>query len=81
MLFRSLKQERERLGLRIADVQGRSEIDPSLISRMENDPETNPTVTTLRRYAQAFERITGTIFHFSGLEPQAETARLLSSLV
>lgn len=36
---------------------------------------------TLRRYAQAFERITGTIFHFSGLEPQAETARLLSSLV
>ncbi len=51
-----LKQERERLGLRVADVHGRSEIDPSLISRLENDPETNPTVSTLRRFAQALNK-------------------------
>src|SRR4051812_12595426 len=42
-----LKQERERLGLRHADVQTRSEIDTSFISRVENDPESNPTTSTL----------------------------------
>jgi transcriptional regulator with XRE-family HTH domain len=51
-----LKQERERLGLRHADVQTRSEIDTSFISRVENDPESNPTISTLRRYAQALNK-------------------------
>src|SRR5687768_12937985 len=51
-----LKQERERLGLRHADVQARSKIDASIISRVENDPEANPTISTLRRYARAFNK-------------------------
>lgn len=50
---RLLKLERERLGLRHTDVQSRSEIDASFLSRIENDPEANPSITSLRRYAQA----------------------------
>ncbi|MDA1056109.1 MAG: helix-turn-helix transcriptional regulator [Planctomycetota bacterium] len=49
----TLKAERERLGLSLADVEARSGLKPSAISRLENDPQANPTLLTLQRYAAA----------------------------
>ena len=48
-----LRAERERLGLSLADVEARSGLKPSAISRLENDPQANPTLLTLQRYAAA----------------------------
>jgi hypothetical protein len=49
----ALKSERERLGLSLADVELRSGIRTSVLSRLENDPTANPTMLTLQRYAAA----------------------------
>jgi ribosome-binding protein aMBF1 (putative translation factor) len=49
----TLKAERERLGLSLADVEARSGLKPSAISRLENDVQANPTLLTLQRYAAA----------------------------
>ena len=49
----SLRRERERLGLSLADVAERAKIDKGALSRLENGQQTNPTVNTLARYAQA----------------------------
>ncbi len=49
----ALKSERERLGLSLADVEARSGLKPSALSRLENDPDANPTILTLQRYAAA----------------------------
>lgn len=49
----TLKAERERLGLSLSDVEARSGLKPSAISRLENDPQVNPTLLTLQRYAAA----------------------------
>ncbi|GIX00460.1 MAG: hypothetical protein KatS3mg111_3792 [Pirellulaceae bacterium] len=49
----ALKAERERLGLSLADVEARSGLKRSAISRLENDPNANPTLLTLYRYATA----------------------------
>jgi len=51
----TLKAERERLGLSLADVESRSGLKPSAISRLENDPQANPTLLTLQRYAAALK--------------------------
>jgi ABC-type phosphate transport system auxiliary subunit len=48
-----LRQERERQGLSLADVQERTGIDRSALSRLENAADPNPTFATLQRYAQA----------------------------
>ena len=48
-----LKAEREKLGLSLADVERRCGLNPSALSRLENDPEANPTLITLQRYALA----------------------------
>jgi len=48
-----LRAERERLGLSLADVEARSGLKRSAISRLENDPTVNPTMLTLQRYASA----------------------------
>ncbi len=54
-----LRRERERLGLSLADVAERAEIDKAALSRLENGQHLNPTVNTLARYAQALgKRIT-----------------------
>jgi transcriptional regulator with XRE-family HTH domain len=37
----------------LADVEARSGLKPSAISRLENDPQANPTLLTLQRYAAA----------------------------
>jgi hypothetical protein len=48
-----LRMERERLGLSLADVEERSGLRRSVLSRLENDKTTNPTLLTLQRYAAA----------------------------
>jgi ribosome-binding protein aMBF1 (putative translation factor) len=49
----SLRRERERQGLSLADVAERAEIDKAALSRLENGQHLNPTVNTLARYADA----------------------------
>lgn len=49
----ALRAERERLGLSLADVEARSGLKRSALSRLENDPAANPTLLTLQRYASA----------------------------
>ena len=48
-----LKAERQRRGLSLAEVGERSGIGKSNLSRLENDPDPNPTMDTLLRYAEA----------------------------
>ena len=48
-----LRAERERLGLSLADVEQRSGLRRSVLSRLENDNTSNPTLLTLQRYATA----------------------------
>jgi hypothetical protein len=48
-----LKAERLRQGLSLCDLQERTGIEPPNLSRLENETETNPTIGTLIRYADA----------------------------
>ena len=50
--FRILKKERLAQGL-LADMQERTGMSRSAISRLENDESANPTIETLTRYAEA----------------------------
>jgi ribosome-binding protein aMBF1 (putative translation factor) len=66
----ALRRERERLGLSLTDVADRSGIDRATISKLETGKVANPTLETLRRYAQALgKRLTWSI------EELAPTAR------
>jgi hypothetical protein len=49
----TLRQERERRGLTLADVSERSGLDKGMLSRLENGKILNPTLATLWRYAEA----------------------------
>jgi hypothetical protein len=49
----TLKQERERRGLSLAETSQRSGLDKAMLSRLENGKILNPTVATLWRYADA----------------------------
>jgi DNA-binding XRE family transcriptional regulator len=51
--LQALKREREQCGLRIDDVAERSGLDRSVVSRLENGKQDNPSVATLMRYAAA----------------------------
>lgn len=53
---RVLRAERERLGLSLAEVGERSGIGKANLSRLENDPDPNPTLDTIMRYAEALGR-------------------------
>jgi len=48
-----LKAERVAQGLSLLDIEQRTGIASSALSRLENDQSANPTVTTLTRYAEA----------------------------
>ena len=48
-----LKAERERRGLSLADMMRLTGMSRESISRLENDPTPNPTVSTFARYAAA----------------------------
>ena len=49
----ALRAERERQGLSLADLNERTGIDRAALSRLENNEEGNPTISTLERYAAA----------------------------
>lgn len=49
----ALKSTREALGLSLADIKACTGIEKSNLSRLENDPNPNPTIDTLCRYADA----------------------------
>lgn len=49
----ALKSQRLRLGLSLTDIKSRCGLKPSALSRLENDPDANPTLLTLQRYATA----------------------------
>jgi hypothetical protein len=48
-----LHAERLRQGLSLADVQAHTGIARSALSRLETDPDANPTLATITRYAAA----------------------------
>ena len=48
-----LKAERERMGLSLTDVSERMGIERPNLSRLENEADSNPTIATLTRYADA----------------------------
>jgi DNA-binding Xre family transcriptional regulator len=50
---KTLKDERQRQGLSLADVNARSGIDRGTLSKLENDEDPNVTMNTLLRYAEA----------------------------
>jgi hypothetical protein len=49
----NLREERQRLGLSLADIKERSGIDRGTLSKLENDDDPNVTMNTLIRYAEA----------------------------
>ena len=49
----ALKTSRLALGLSLADIKTCTGIEKSNLSRLENDPNPNPTIDTLCRYADA----------------------------
>lgn len=51
--FRVLKEERQRQSLSLSDLEERTGMSRPSLSRLENDLESNPTITTLSRYAEA----------------------------
>ncbi len=53
VVIANLKAERERQALSLADVEVRTGIRRSVLSRLENDATSNPTMLTLQRYAVA----------------------------
>jgi DNA-binding phage protein len=48
-----LRAERSRQGLSLADIQTRTGIARSALSRLETESDANPTLTTVTRYAEA----------------------------
>jgi DNA-binding XRE family transcriptional regulator len=48
-----LRDERTRQGLSLADMQARTGIARSALSRLENEPDANPTLATVTRCAEA----------------------------
>lgn len=48
-----LKAERQAQGLSLSDLERTTGIGRAALSRLENEPEANPTVATLTRYAEA----------------------------
>lgn len=52
-VLESLKKERKRQGLSLADLSSLSNIDKASLSRLENTVNVNPKLDTLMRYAEA----------------------------
>jgi predicted transcriptional regulator len=51
--FVLLRAERKSQGISLAELRERTGIGRSALSRLENDPEVNPTIVTLTRVADA----------------------------
>jgi DNA-binding XRE family transcriptional regulator len=54
---RQLKQERERAGLSLSDMEERTGIDRSALSRFENGRNPNPKFDLIGRYAAALDKL------------------------
>lgn len=52
-LVARFKNRRENLGLTLAEVAERMEIDPPALSRLETGKSLNPTLATLHKWAEA----------------------------
>jgi ribosome-binding protein aMBF1 (putative translation factor) len=51
-VLKALKEERERQGISLADLNERTGIDRGSLSKLENDDDPNVTMNTLIRYAE-----------------------------
>ena len=51
-VLKALKEERERRGISLADLNERTGIDRGSLSKLENDDDPNVTMNTLIRYAE-----------------------------
>ena len=71
----ALKAERQRLGLSLADVEAQCGLKRSALSRLENDPNANPTLLTLQRYAAALKMTLSTSLERESLQPARTTHR------
>jgi DNA-binding Xre family transcriptional regulator len=56
-VLKELREERQRQGLSLADVNARSGIDRGTLSKLENEEDPNVTMNTLMRYAQAVGKV------------------------
>ncbi len=56
-VLKELREERQRQGLSLADIQERSGIDRGALSKLEIDGDPNVTMNTLMRYTQAVGRV------------------------
>jgi hypothetical protein len=56
-VLKTLREERQRQGLSLADINVRSGIDRSTLSKLENEEDPNVTMNTLMRYAAAVGRV------------------------
>jgi DNA-binding phage protein len=54
--LQALKAEREAQGVSLTEMEKRTGISKSALSRLENEPNANPTVSTLMRIAEALGR-------------------------
>lgn len=54
--LRNLKDEREAQGVSLGELERRTGIKKSTLSRLENDANANPTISTLMRIAEALGR-------------------------
>jgi Helix-turn-helix len=52
-LISALKSERERLGISLPEIAKNTGIELAMLSRLENGPSGDPTVSTVSRYAMA----------------------------
>ncbi len=57
LTLRSLRAERQRQGISLAEMQRRTGITKSALSRLENDETPNPTINTLERIADALGKV------------------------
>lgn len=55
-IVRQLREAREEAGITLADLEQRTGIRKSVLSRLENSRAPNPTLATLQRYAEALGR-------------------------
>jgi predicted transcriptional regulator len=56
-VLKKLREERQRQGLSLADVNARSGIDRGTLSKLENEDDPNVTMNTLIRYAEAVGKV------------------------
>src|SRR5947207_9158964 len=65
----SLKKERERQGLTLAEVSKRSGIDQAALSKLETGSHGNPTLETLYRIALALGKVIACVLQDAPAEP------------